>query len=130
MTFRVQNLLKIVITFQITTFLLVVLPNLIVLPYPNLRITLSNLTYFLVQTAISTQTRPQALNRAMRTKLAEVVKNERSECKNEGTSGRTLFSHQTPRLFCTRSSCRFPTASECLEQTAASLNLKVSLFVI
>jgi len=39
-TFRVQNLLKIVITYQIMTCLLVT-PNVIVLPYPNLRTFLS-----------------------------------------------------------------------------------------
>ena len=88
--FRVQNLFKIVITYQIMTCLLVI-PNLIVLPYPNLRVTLSKLTYypiqtyvlpypnlrttlskltyFPIQTANSTQTGLQALNRAMRAKL-------------------------------------------------------------
>ena len=57
-TFRVQNPLKIVIMHQIMTCLLVI----------SYRIALSKLTYYPIQTPISTQIRPRVLNRAMRTK--------------------------------------------------------------
>ena len=76
----------VVFTHQIMTCLLVI-PKLIVLPYPNLRITLSKITYYStltyalpkltchclqkyqpILTAINAQNRPLALNRAMRTK--------------------------------------------------------------